>query len=218
MLVVGAPVADVRAAPAWEKGVCKQDWLLQGSAGDTGAQGLAPTAKPPVNSFTYFPQDELKVHPASPLGRKRMESRPDRCSDYPAAPLGAGGLVRTERGCGRCAAEVLPRRGMTTQTPAGRSAPSGVPATADIWRGDTGAAQRFTRCSPGRPAESATSARSPLGKANNTKQERGTRRREADRRSPRLNCCRAAPASPRGRPVTFLDPMNVRYGSAVAGS
>jgi hypothetical protein len=41
-------------------------------------------------------------------------------------------------------------------------------------------------------------ARSPLGKANNAKQERGTRRREPDRRSPRLNSYRAAPFSPRG--------------------
>jgi len=45
---------------------------------------------------------------------------------------------------------------MTTQTPAGRSVPCGAPATVDIWSGAAIAAQRFTRRSRGRIAESAT--------------------------------------------------------------
>ncbi len=51
------------------------------------------------------------------------------------------------------------RSAMTTATAAGQSAPCGVPATAATWRGAAIAAQCFTRRSPGRRVESATSAR-----------------------------------------------------------
>ena len=56
---------------------------------------------------------------------------------------------------------------MTTATQAGRSVLCGAAATVGIWSGDAIAAQRFTRRSRDRIAESATEARSRFGKTNN---------------------------------------------------